>query len=894
MNTLRLKRTTLAVLCTLLLSAAGMTKGWAYDFSATYEGQTLYFSITDAINKYVTITYPGNTTTNPSTTDPYTNYTRPTGALSLPSVITNPDDSQEYTVTAIGDYAFYRCTELTGSLAIPSTVTSIGRMAFYYCNNQSLNGTLTLPNGLLTIGDDAFDCCTYLYQGEENTYAARTLTIPSTVTSIGAGAFYYLNYIYKVDIPSSVTYIGQNAFRYCQNLRQFTIPTSVSRLGMHAFTNTYRANQQPDGVLYLDNCLVGWKGTAPTGQLVIPEGTRLICDNAFNPGFTGNNGISLSGELVIPNTVLYIGYQSFQNCTGLTKLTLGRQVYSILNGAFWNCNGLDGALILPASTAYLYNNAFGNCTGIDLIICERYTVPSSPSSGNPLSNIATTVPIYVPAGSAYSSTEPWKNYTCNAQNRFSNSTGNTNENWSTVNRWTKGAKPTSSDVVCIMGSVTLDEDANPLYVYYASNAAANKITIPSGKTLAPTYGIRTFQYTNMLYIEDGGQLVNPFPIGASGTAKREILGYVSEKDNYYFIATPTISDYSTSTIASGTYDLYSYDEPTHYWWYDQSSDHGFNTLANGQGYLYANSAQTTINFSGQFQPSTAEVAVDVTASAESLKGFNLVGNPYTHNITPANLKIGESSVTSIYKIDGDVVAIAQNDASIVKPTEGFFVQTSEAGVLSFNNTENAKNGYVSDIKIEVSSNDAFVDRAYVNFHEGQNIDKFTLGENCAKLYFRTEGNDYAVVRHNTQSELPLHFEAKENGVYTINVKPEYVEMNQLRLIDNMTGVEVDLLATPSYTFNAKKTDYASRFRLVFSTTGVEENGTEATFAYFNGSEWVINGSDNATLEVIDMMGRTVLCKDVARNVSTNGWAQGVYVIRLTDNNSVKTQKIVVR
>jgi hypothetical protein len=40
-------------------------------------------------------------------------------------------------------------------------------------------------------------------------------------------------------------------------------------------------------------------------------------------------------------------------------------------------------------------------------------------------------------------------------------------------------------------------------------------------------------------------------------------------------------------------------------------------------------------------------------------------------------------------------------------------------------------------------------------------------------------------------------------------------MRYLHLIDSLTGADVDLLTEPSYTFDAKTTDDASRFRLVF-------------------------------------------------------------------------------
>ena len=76
-----------------------------------------------------------------------------------------------------------------------------------------------------------------------------------------------------------------------------------------------------------------------------------------------------------------------------------------------------------------------------------------------------------------------------------------------------------------------------------------------------------------------------------------------------------------------------------------------------------------------------------------------------------------------------------------------------------------------------------------------------------------DGEDYAVVSAGNAGEIPVNFKAKENGQYTITVNPENVEMSYLHLIDNMTGADVDLLQTPSYTFEARTTDSAERFKL---------------------------------------------------------------------------------
>ena len=48
------------------------------------------------------------------------------------------------------------------------------------------------------------------------------------------------------------------------------------------------------------------------------------------------------------------------------------------------------------------------------------------------------------------------------------------------------------------------------------------------------------------------------------------------------------------------------------------------------------------------------------------------------------------------------------------------------------------------------------------------------------------------------------------------------------------------------------------------------------------------------LQIVDMTGRIILSRDAARHVSTAGMTPGVYVLRLIEDDNVKTQKIVVR
>jgi hypothetical protein len=141
--------------------------------------------------------------------------------------------------------------------------------------------------------------------------------------------------------------------------------------------------------------------------------------------------------------------------------------------------------------------------------------------------------------------------------------------------------------------------------------------------------------------------------------------------------------------------------------------------------------------------------------------------------------------------------------------------------------------------------------------------------------------------------MPVSFKAAENGNYTLSIETENVEMSYLHLIDNMTGADVDLLASPSYSFEARTNDYASRFRLVFNANDNTSTSSEA-FAFFNGNNLVINNEGEATLQVIDMMGRMISSEQIQGSYNNSlNLSAGVYVLRLSNGNTVKTQKIVI-
>ena len=158
----------------------------------------------------------------------------------------------------------------------------------------------------------------------------------------------------------------------------------------------------------------------------------------------------------------------------------------------------------------------------------------------------------------------------------------------------------------------------------------------------------------------------------------------------------------------------------------------------------------------------------------------------------------------------------------------------------------------------------------------------------------SQGKDYAASTiEEMTGEIPVCFDAATDGTYTINVSTKDIEANYLHLIDNRTGMDIDLLQTPSYTFNSEDANYANRFRLVFSEDATNE--IPDSFAYLSNGELMINNSGNATLQVMDLTDNILSTENIEGGYSKSlNLSAGVYVVRLSNGSDVKTQKIEVK
>ncbi len=250
-------------IATLMSMACNMAS--AHDIAvANSDGKTIYYNY-NSDGSSVSVTYQGTFSSD---------YNEYTGTVVIPEIVTY--GGKTYSVTSIGDYAFYKCSGLI-SVTIPNSVTSIGSEAFYYCRGLT---SVTIPNSVTSIGSEAFYYCRGL----------TSVTIPNSVTSIGESAFSSCSGLTSVTIGSSVTSIGSYAFSGCSGLTSVTIPNSVTSIGSSAF--------------YYCSGLT---------SVTIGSSVTSIGSSAFY----GCSGLT---SVTIGSSVTSIGNYAFYDCSGLEKV----------------------------------------------------------------------------------------------------------------------------------------------------------------------------------------------------------------------------------------------------------------------------------------------------------------------------------------------------------------------------------------------------------------------------------------------------------------------------------------------------------------------------------------------------------------------------------------------
>ena len=265
------------------------------------------------------------------------------GAMTIPESIRYNDNT--FSVTSIGDFAFWNCNGLT-SITIPNSLTSIGKQAFSGCSGLT---SINIPESVTSVGGAAFSDCIGLtsvtiecpnvgfwFRGLSS---IKNITLGEKVISIGDDAFWNCSGLTDVTIPESVTYIGNGAFHGC-GLTSIIIPNNVTNIGEGAF------------------------GTCTNlTSVIIGSGVTSISDLVF---WNCKSLISIT----IPESVTNIGWCSFMDCSSLTDVyCLAKNVPETDSDAFVYTPIASTTLHVPAGSVDLYKaaspwNEFGTIVAI--------------------------------------------------------------------------------------------------------------------------------------------------------------------------------------------------------------------------------------------------------------------------------------------------------------------------------------------------------------------------------------------------------------------------------------------------------------------------------------------------------------------------------------------------
>lgn len=197
------------------------------------------------------------------------------GLLSLPD-----------SVKTVGEWAFYLCEGFTG-LKLSASLTKIEERSFAHM--YGLKTEVVIPEGVTEIGEGAFSCS-----------HMPSVRFPSTLKKIGKQAFYLtfgLTNYSTITFPNGLEVIEDEAFDSCYFKNAVVLPASIKSIGKKVFDGyqySGKRNDIPIGVYFL--------GAAPqivgtlNANCSFPSDWTLF----YLPGTSGWTGDTYEGYKIVP------------------------------------------------------------------------------------------------------------------------------------------------------------------------------------------------------------------------------------------------------------------------------------------------------------------------------------------------------------------------------------------------------------------------------------------------------------------------------------------------------------------------------------------------------------------------------------------------------------------
>lgn len=718
-------------------------------------------------------------------------------------------------------------SKMTGLTAIDMTNVDIETIPASAFTNTSIR-FIDFPTKLKTIGDNAFG----------NRFLTGQLVLPEGLDSIGKEAF-QKNYITEVTIPESVRAIGQSAFYDNQSLKSVTLNNSMETINRSLFNYCKKLAVVRGGrnVKIVDQSAFSGcdslRSISDITPVTINSSAFYNCRKLESLNFSRIKSIGYESfyncfglKEADLTTLTSIYDRSFVGCTGLKKVTLGNDITTIKSDAFYNCQALE-EVVLGSSI----NSLETDCFKSDKNALKRVyiTAPAPPAVGTAPFYSPTSITLYVPEYAMVS--------------------------YKLDNYWSKFTKvepnPNTPDKVNLYKKLELTSNAripNSPDIFLGAKGAL----IVNGDN-AQTFG----NYTQYMTIAEN--------TSASLISRCKQMTSTSSQFNFYlgsgywyYLCMPFDVKRSDIILPKGTsIAVRYYDSESRATngasgnWKDVSADA---VLQTGKGYIFRLSSSGTVGFPATeethnaiFRSEAITTPLVQYAAVESANaGWNFVGNPYPcfYDIYYMDF----ASPITTWDVDNYTYKAysAADDEFVLSPQQAFFVQKPElVEVITFqpagrqiNKTIDhsalakrraASNKQVQRKLVDVSL--TCVDRtdrtrvvvnanASDDFCADNDAVKMMAYEGTPQIY-TIAGADQLAVNEGAHrgGSVALGMYLPADDTYTIAVDRDELGA---KLLDY--GVEVEM----PYTFSAAEGYADDRFTLTFdtSTTGINSIATD--------------------------------------------------------------------
>ncbi|MBR1768872.1 MAG: leucine-rich repeat domain-containing protein [Bacteroidales bacterium] len=850
-------------------------------------------------------------------------------------------DGVAYTLTKIGDYSAYGCTNIK-TVVIPTTVTEIRPSSFSDCialekiigwDNVTTIGIyafcytklgpdLVLPSPLVTLGAWAFIGCTEV----------KSVSIAASLKTINSSAFASCTNLEAVTIEenSMLETIGSSAFASCENLTSFSFPASVQRIRNNAFDKCFKMK-----------------------TLTFEEGSALTAIEKY--AFQHCDEVE---EILLPKTLQEIGQGVFHDCHKLDEIDIeeGNTFYASVDGVLFNGDkteliecpeGKMGDYVVPGSVTKIWADAFrfGQLSNVvipgtvaeigSMAFAHGYELQTvtflgeNPptclpgGAGKPFSNLNSSnqkysVSLLIPCDYKDNYTDDWKQSTGFNTIRITPQTVSLGDIYSDTKIEDCDCYDFPSDItIHSLGSLSFDEYTSENISKLSTSTIKIEKQIPVNRwSLMGNINSLSSSSTTYSFLNNN--------VGDATALAHELVALP------YFYGTDEDGNNSWQLNSEETYAGADDATPTGFgsflvWPLDEAMGSSSEDVSRDT----AVTVTQTISGADLSENKTSVSFAGVTNEVASSPYWFALSNPYIGRLNLNafyNANTGKIAGTTAYVwlsqsgTDGDWESVnMESDNISLYPAAGFFVEgTTSSPTFDFTTdciTKEAKStdfnykSQAQDVRMEfaVLTSDGVVKKMYskldASSSDGYDFKDshimFSYNEDAVNPYFSVDNHKLVDNRFNS---LPYTSDISFNAY-----KDKTVEFS---LTKPAKSVEVELIDLSAQTYtvlnenepviiNLNEGTNADRYQLRFSkkNVGIEEiSSSDSDILIKNiNNEIRLSASELQRAEIYNSIGQLVYSTSLSSNeaVITAKLNQGVYIVKVYSLNRVKSQKIVI-